>query len=68
MLEWQRQILIRDKLRLISLISEISSLLYPELPSVFDRESKLLKVPEMARLRNICLVKLEKIVKDLGEV
>ena len=56
--QWQADIVIRDLNDLRCLISAIANLLYPNLIYAQEREQKLLKILEMARLAEIVQTKI----------
>ena len=64
--DWQRDILHRDNLDCMTLISKIANHLYPEMPMARDREAKLLEIPEMRRLLGILRGKVEQTSREIA--
>lgn len=65
--DWQVDIIARDALDYFTLTSKIASILYPELLYAAEREKKLMQIPEMQRLRSICIERYKKDSKLLEE-
>lgn len=60
---WQEDILDRDYLESFLLIDVIAGKLYKDIQSSTERRNKLLEIPEMQRLKNICIKECEVIDK-----
>jgi hypothetical protein len=64
--EWQAQIVARDFLDNVTMISAIANRLYPDIFYSRSREDKLLEIPEMGRLALICYKRAKKLDDELN--
>jgi hypothetical protein len=65
--QWQADIVARDRLNALTMISAIANMLYPEMTFARDRERRLLEIPEMQRLAAKCKDAATKLSAELAE-